>query len=88
MKKRYTTDEILEGLKGIQKAEPNPFLFTRIEAKIANEVNVGQLTKWSLVFAALATMLLITLNIWAVTNFNSKDYEQSNSYNLSYFQSY
>lgn len=27
-------DDLLEPLKGLQRAEPNPFLFTRIEARL------------------------------------------------------
>lgn len=39
MKVKFTSEEVLNSLEGIQKAEPKPFLFTRIQARMANEDN-------------------------------------------------
>lgn len=34
MERKYTTEEVLNSLEGIQRAEPMPFLFTRIQARM------------------------------------------------------
>jgi hypothetical protein len=37
MKVKFTSEEVLDSFDGIQRAEPNPFLFTRIQARMAAE---------------------------------------------------
>ena len=37
MNKRFNIDEVLSSLNGIQRAEPQPFLFTRIMGRMRKE---------------------------------------------------
>lgn len=37
MKNRLTTEDVLGSLEGIRRAEPSPFLFTRIQARMSRE---------------------------------------------------
>lgn len=41
MSMKFTTEEIIESLDGVQRAEPKPFLYTRISARIAKEESSG-----------------------------------------------
>lgn len=34
---KFTPEEIIESLDGVQRAEPKPFLYTRISAKMAKQ---------------------------------------------------
>jgi hypothetical protein len=88
MEKHYTTEDIIEGLKGIKRAEPNPFLFTRIEEKLRNSVDYKPITKLNLVAAAIAIVLLLTINLWVIFGYPKNNSPETNSYNISYFQSY
>ena len=57
MEKRHNIDEILNSLDGIQRAEPQPFLFTRImgrmrkEEKTADQVIYRLITRPALALA-------------------------------------
>ncbi len=87
MENDYWKDEILGSLKGIQRAEPNPFLFTRIEAKISAEkpASASPILRW----AALALVVLLSVNTYALLSMRKNTIsENSNSYNLSGFESY
>ncbi len=37
MKKQYDKEEIINSLDGIKKAEPSPFLYTRIQSRLNEE---------------------------------------------------
>ncbi len=39
MESKFTSEEVLNSLEGIQKAEPMPFLYTRIQARMNRENN-------------------------------------------------
>lgn len=39
MNTKYTPEEILNSLDGMQKAAPSPFLYTRIQGRMAKEGN-------------------------------------------------
>jgi hypothetical protein len=41
MSTTFTPEEIIESLDGVQRAEPKPFLYTRISARIAKEESTG-----------------------------------------------
>jgi hypothetical protein len=41
MSMKFTPEEIIESLDGVQRAEPKPFLYTRISARIAKEESTG-----------------------------------------------
>ena len=58
-------DETLESLEGIQKAEPRPFLFTRVMARINKEENsaweklASLISRPAIAFATVILFLLI-----------------------------
>ena len=63
MEKEKWKDEVLKSLAGIKPAEPNAFLFTRIEAKL--EQTTG-LSKLQVRLAGVLMILLLALNLWVV----------------------
>ena len=73
-------DEILNSMRGANRAEPNPFLFTRIQSKLEGEATSSvRLLK---IAAALSIMLLatnISLIIWN-QKISSKSINETSSY--------
>lgn len=65
MEKEKWKDDVLNSLAGVQRAEPGPFLFTRIEASL--QAKTG-LSKMQVRLAGVAMVLLIVLNVWVVTS--------------------
>lgn len=59
MDKEQWKNEIMDSLKGIRPAEPNPFLFTRIEARLRQRVSPRQ---WKIAIAVSAVLLIA--NAW------------------------
>ena len=51
-------DEIIEGIRGQKRAEPNPFLYTRIEAKLGED-NSGIV--WNLKMKIAVSLCAFTL---------------------------
>lgn len=72
-------DHIEKTLNRIQKAEPSPFLFTRIESKIQSLANSTVSMKKVMIGMAL-TCFLLALNV-VITSTNSQT-NTSNSTNL------
>ena len=70
MEKEKWKDDILNSLQGMQRAEPNPFLFTRIEAGL--EAHTG-LTKWQVRMAGALMVLLLAINLWAIAGSQKQD---------------
>lgn len=72
MKAKFTTEEIINSLEGIQRAEPAPFLYTRVHARLLrNESSVvftifRYITKPSFVMAVV--MLIILVNGFIMYN--------------------
>lgn len=65
MNKEEWIDSVLESTNGIKKAEASPFLFEKITSRIAQgETIVENGSKWGF---ALAAVVLISVNIFAVT---------------------
>jgi hypothetical protein len=60
---------ILESSKGIEKAEPPPFLFEKIRSRINSEAKISS-NNW--VFAAAASVLLV-LNVFCMSTKSSGD---------------
>jgi hypothetical protein len=58
-------DEILNSMKGAQRAEPDPMLYERIRAKIAVPMQVVR--RPYLAAAAACLALLITVNVWVLS---------------------
>jgi hypothetical protein len=76
MEKEDFIKGILESSKGIEKAEPPPFLFEKIRSRINSDTKISS-NNW--VFAAAASVLLI-LNIFCMS-INSTGDEQVQAVN-------
>lgn len=86
MKKEQWKDEVLNSVKGIQPAEPNPFLFTRIEAKLQKPV---VMPRWQVSLATLVLLMLLAANALLVLKKSEKSEQPNNTeYALTSFQSY
>jgi len=101
MKKNKIIEEIdktLDSVSSFERYEGNPFLFTRIEAKINNikedSVNFSPAKKYILSLQPIILLLIISLNIWTAATFFSdrsdaateRDFELNNiieEYSLS-----
>ena len=62
-------DDVLDPLKGLQRAEPGPFLFTRIEARLRTQANARIVFRVSpttvrLTVAGLALLALLNVLAW------------------------
>lgn len=79
-------EQTLQCLDGVKRAEANPFLFTRIQARMAKKDSV-----WERAFSfisrpaiAVAIVLLVmTVNGWALLGSNSNDNAIGDSANVS-----
>ena len=80
-------EEILNSVHGIQRAEPNPFLFSRIEARLTKKHNLAPV--WQLGLATAAMIILLIVNsVVLVNSQRSKDRVEVTTYRLSVIQSY
>jgi hypothetical protein len=80
-------EEVMQSLQGMQKAEPSPFLFTRIQARIAKKY--GRIPSWQLQLAAGALIVLLILNSVAMLRSRSMETTMApNEYQLSGLQNY
>lgn len=84
MEKEKWKDDVLNSLQGLQRAEPNAFLFTRIEAKL--EQTTG-LSKLQVRLAGVAMVLLLAVNLWVVSS-KENTASQSNANALTTTYSY
>ena len=58
-------DEILNSMRGANRAEPNPFLFTRIQSKLEGEItSSSRLWKLATVLSFILLALNISLILW------------------------
>ena len=83
MEKEIWKDNVMNSLHGIKRAEPNPFLFTRIEERMKEPAlclpdGLVPVPKLSFVFAGI--VLLFAVNFLALKN---SDNENSLKTNLS-----
>ena len=83
MKKEQWTDEVMNSVKGLERAEPSPFLFTRIQAKLISTPTVAV---WKVGLATVALALLLAVNALLVTSKTPQPV--SSEYRMSGFQSY
>jgi hypothetical protein len=85
MEKEKWIDEVMSSLQGAQRAEPNPFLFTRIEERLKSKVAAWvPVPKLSLVLSGIA--LLCALNFFALkfsATKNTKAGGASSAYSLN-----
>lgn len=68
-------DDVLQSLDGMHRANANPFLYTRILAKVQETANPWEkiarfITRPA--FAVAATLLFLALNIWVAFAQNDK----------------
>ena len=86
MEKEQWKEEILNSLKGMKPAEPNAFLFTRLEAKLQK---AGVMPRWQLSLAAIVLVLLLTANTLVMLGtFEKSTPSAQNEDALSFFQAY
>jgi len=65
-------DEVMSSLDSIRKAEPNPFLYTRIMNKV--EAAQSEYTPARIVWLAAASFaLLVLLNLTAIRSISSRE---------------
>jgi hypothetical protein len=82
MEKEKWKDEVLNSLHGLQKAEPNAFLFTRIEAKLERATG---LSKFQVRFAGVCMVLLLAINVWVASSQSNTSTESNpNSITTTY----
>lgn len=71
-------EKILHSLEGIERAEPRPFFFTRLEARMQRENNVWATITGFLARPAMAfSVIVIVLIINAIALINTFDSPQS-----------
>lgn len=74
MSNKFTTEEIISSLDGIQRAEPAPFLYTRIRGRMAKEDagSIMQLFKvvTSPVFSMAIACFFVVVNGYFLLNTN------------------
>jgi hypothetical protein len=86
MEKEQWKDEVMNSLRGMNKAEPNAFLFTRIEAKMQKTV---MMPRWQLSLSAIVLALLLAANALIVFKTAKKSNQPAaNEYSLTSFQAY
>jgi hypothetical protein len=66
MDKEQWQDEVLASVHGLQRAEPSPFLFTRIQQRLREEPTLALIPKAKIRLAAIGFALLCGLNLWAM----------------------
>jgi hypothetical protein len=72
MEMKFTSEEVINSLEGIQKAEGSPFLFTRIQARMKKEENRPEMVFFRLItrpaFALAIAVFFIGINGYLITN--------------------
>ena len=77
MKMKCTSEEVINSLEGIQRAEGSPFLFTRIQARMKKEENRPEMVFFRFItrpaFALAIALFFIAINGYLVTNSVNKN---------------
>jgi hypothetical protein len=77
MKKKFPSEELINRLEGIQRAEGSPFLFTRIQARMKKEENRPEMVFFRFItrpaFALAIALFFIAINGYLVTSVNKKN---------------
>jgi len=78
MKMKFTSEEVINSLEGIQRAEGAPFLFTRIQARMKKEENRPEMVFFRFItrpaFALAIALFFIAINGYLVSNsFNKQN---------------
>lgn len=65
-------DEVLDSMKGSQRAKPSPELFAKIENQLAPpEIKIIPMRQWS--YAVAAAVLVLVLNVFTVRQFTQNN---------------
>jgi hypothetical protein len=77
MEMKFTSEEVINSLEGIQRAEGSPFLFTRIQARMKKEENRPEMVFFRFItrpaFALAIALFFIAINGYLVTNSVNKN---------------
>jgi hypothetical protein len=88
MEKENWINEVFESTKGMQKAEPSPFLFEQISTRINkgeySGVEVSPFLKWGLTSLVL---VILSLNVISIANNKAREVssQENNNSADSYF---
>jgi len=83
MEKDKWKDDLLESIRGIKRAEPNPFLFTRIEANLTAEITERTFTFRVKLAGGLCALVLIA-NTMILLNDTRAGVSKSQAINSEY----
>lgn len=64
--KEQWTNDILDSLGGIQRAEPDEVLLSRIMAALPDNPLIARIPRWQLRWAAVAACVLVVANIYVL----------------------
>lgn len=80
-------DQTLKVLDDMQKAEPKPFFYTRLQARLQKQTEVGALPRWVIKPALLwsGLVIIIVLNIGIAVNYSKNTDYNRNEQNASSF---
>ena len=81
-KKEQWKEEILNSLENMQPADPNPFLFAKIQHKLEEQGRQASQTfisKPLMTLAFTAIVFLISLNFFAISQLNNQDYSSTHT---------
>lgn len=76
-------EETLNSLEGINRAEPKPFFYTRLKARMENEVSVSAYAARKLKSTLLVPMLACSLLLSVASVFTALNYDNGSSTSLS-----
>jgi hypothetical protein len=71
--KTFSPDDILQSIEGIDRAEVSPFFYTRLMGRMQEPVSKGAVWIKKPVFAFTTLVLLLALNITAISQFLKKE---------------
>lgn len=69
-------ENIIKSIKGIKRAEPNPFLFTRIESKLNNEAKRTPSIDWFFRVAFCLGVVFIIMNVMIIATPSDEQIEE------------
>ncbi len=72
MKQKFSSDDIINSLENIQRAEPQPFLYTRVHARLMKEQNRPEIAIFRFVtrpaFAICFALVFLFINGYLVNS--------------------
>jgi hypothetical protein len=93
MKPNFTSEEIVNSLEGIERAQPTPFLYTRVHARLLKHQHSPEINFFKFVtrpaFVLGMALLILFMNgyfIMSRTNFQNSQEEVGQSLAVEYGQ--